>query len=78
MQGEYAKDSIVTQLKKVNSDKLADVIILGRGGGSIEDLWPFNEEEVAHAIYDSKIPIISSVGRFKSTNAIRRCRTRSS
>lgn len=67
VQGEYAKDSIVKQLNKVNSDKLADVIILGRGGGSIEDLWPFNEEEVAHAIYDSKIPIISSVGHETDT-----------
>lgn len=67
VQGEYAKDSIVKELKKVNSDKLADVIILGRGGGSIEDLWPFNEEEVAHAIYDSAIPIISSVGHETDT-----------
>ncbi len=67
VQGEYAKDSIVTQLEKVNTDKLADVIILGRGGGSIEDLWPFNEEDVAHAIYDSKIPIISSVGHETDT-----------
>ena len=62
VQGEYAKDSIVEQLEKVNKQQLADVIILGRGGGSIEDLWPFNEEEVAYAIYDSMIPIISSVG----------------
>ncbi|KFZ26168.1 MAG: Exodeoxyribonuclease 7 large subunit [Candidatus Izimaplasma bacterium HR2] len=67
VQGEYAKDSIVTQLEKVNTDKLADVIILGRGGGSIEDLWPFNEEDVAHAIYDSEIPIISSVGHETDT-----------
>ena len=62
VQGEYAKDSIVKQLELVNTQKLADVIILGRGGGSIEDLWPFNEEIVANAIYNSKIPIISSVG----------------
>ena len=62
VQGEYAKDSIVTQLEKANNDQLVDVIILGRGGGSIEDLWPFNEEAVAHAIYNSAIPIISSVG----------------
>ena len=62
VQGEYAKDSIVTQLKKVDTQLLADVIILGRGGGSIEDLWPFNEEIVAYEIYNSKIPIISSVG----------------
>ena len=62
VQGEFAKDSIVKQLKNVNRQKLVDVIILGRGGGSIEDLWSFNEEEVAYAIYNSKIPIISSVG----------------
>jgi len=62
VQGEYAKDSIVEQLKIVNKQKLVDVIILGRGGGSIEDLWPFNEEKVAYEIYNSKIPIISSVG----------------
>lgn len=62
VQGEYAKDSIVTQISKANKDKLVDVIILGRGGGSIEDLWPFNEELVAYEIYKSKIPIISSVG----------------
>ncbi|MEC9484761.1 MAG: exodeoxyribonuclease VII large subunit [Candidatus Izemoplasma sp.] len=62
VQGEYAKDSIVTQIKKANQDGLVDVMILGRGGGSIEDLWPFNEEVVAYAIHDSKIPIISSVG----------------
>ena len=67
VQGEYAKDDIVKQLKKVNSDNLCDVIILGRGGGSIEDLWPFNEEDVAHAIYDSVIPIISSVGHETDT-----------
>ena len=62
VQGEYAKDSIITQLDKANKDALADVIILGRGGGSIEDLWPFNEEQVAYEIFKSKIPIISSVG----------------
>jgi len=62
VQGEYAKDSIIKQLKLANRQKVADVIILGRGGGSIEDLWPFNEEEVAYEIYKSKIPIISSVG----------------
>jgi len=62
VQGEFAKDSIVTQIRQVNKDQLADVIILGRGGGSIEDLWPFNEELVAYEIFKSKIPIISSVG----------------
>ena len=62
VQGEYAKDSIVEQITNANNDNLVDVIILGRGGGSIEDLWPFNEEIVAYSIYKSKIPIISSVG----------------
>jgi exodeoxyribonuclease VII large subunit len=62
VQGEYAKDSIVNQLAKVEQDGFADVILLGRGGGSIEDLWPFNEEAVAYAIFRCKIPIISAVG----------------
>ena len=62
VQGEFAKDNIVDNLKKVNKHGEADVIILGRGGGSIEDLWPFNEEIVAYQIFKSKIPIISSVG----------------
>lgn len=62
VQGEFARDSIIKQLKKANDDKLVDVIILGRGGGSIEDLWPFNEELVAYEIFNSAIPIISSVG----------------
>ena len=46
----------------MNEHKLADVLILARGGGSLEDLWPFNEEVVANAIYESDIPIISAVG----------------
>jgi exodeoxyribonuclease VII large subunit len=62
VQGEFAKDAIVKNLKQVNERGDADVIILGRGGGSIEDLWPFNEEIVAYEIFKSKIPIISSVG----------------
>lgn len=61
VQGETAKYSIVEQLNKAQEFDL-DVIICGRGGGSIEDLWAFNEEIVARAIYDSKIPIISAVG----------------
>ncbi|MCC8014990.1 MAG: exodeoxyribonuclease VII large subunit [Eubacterium sp.] len=62
VQGEKAADSIVKAIADVNRWKGCDLIILGRGGGSIEDLWAFNEEKVAYAIYDSKIPIISAVG----------------
>ena len=62
VQGENAKDDIVAQIKKANKDNLCDVLLVGRGGGSIEDLWAFNERIVAKAIYDSKIPIISAVG----------------
>ena len=61
VQGELAKDDLVKKIRIANTYPL-DVIILGRGGGSIEDLWPFNEEIVARAIYDSEIPIISGVG----------------
>ncbi len=61
VQGELAKDDIVKNIEIANTYPL-DVIILGRGGGSIEDLWPFNEEIVARAIYNSSIPIISGVG----------------
>ena len=61
VQGDGAKENIVRQIKKANEFDL-DVIICGRGGGSIEDLWAFNEEVVAHAIFESKIPIISAVG----------------
>ncbi len=61
VQGVGAKESIVEQINRAQDFDL-DVIICGRGGGSIEDLWAFNEECVAHAIYDSKIPIISAVG----------------
>ncbi|MCD7854201.1 MAG: exodeoxyribonuclease VII large subunit [Clostridiales bacterium] len=62
VQGEKAADSIVKAIADVNRWKGCDLIILGRGGGSIEDLWAFNEEKVAYAIYDSKIPVISAVG----------------
>lgn len=61
VQGTGAKESIVEQLTRAQEFDL-DVIICGRGGGSIEDLWAFNEEIVARAIYDSKIPVISAVG----------------
>lgn len=61
VQGELAKDDIVKKIKQADDYGL-DVIILGRGGGSIEDLWPFNEEIVARAIYNCNTPIISGVG----------------
>lgn len=61
VQGTGAKESIVKQLNKAQEYDL-DIIICGRGGGSIEDLWAFNEEIVARAIYNSKIPVISAVG----------------
>lgn len=62
VQGELAKDDIVKQIKRANEFDDIDVLIVGRGGGSIEDLWAFNEEIVARAIYESRIPIISAVG----------------
>lgn len=62
VQGEGAAVKIVDAIKLMNEKKLADVIILARGGGSLEDLWPFNEEIVARAIYDSELPVVSSVG----------------
>ena len=61
VQGENAKEDIVRQIKKAEKYNL-DVLIVGRGGGSIEDLWAFNEEIVARAIYDCSIPVISAVG----------------
>ncbi len=61
VQGEDAKDDIVKSLKYANTLS-CDLIILSRGGGSIEDLWAFNEEDVAIAIYESAIPIISAIG----------------
>ena len=62
VQGPGAAEEITKGIKTMNEKNLADVIILARGGGSIEDLWPFNEEIVARAIYNSKIPVISAVG----------------
>jgi exodeoxyribonuclease VII large subunit len=62
VQGAGAAQDIVNSIKTLNSQKDIDVIIIARGGGSIEDLWAFNEEMVAYAIYNSKIPIISGVG----------------
>ncbi|MEG8945742.1 exodeoxyribonuclease VII large subunit [Rosettibacter firmus] len=62
VQGEGAAQEIVESIKLLNQYNDIDVIIVGRGGGSLEDLWPFNEEIVARAIFDSQIPIISAVG----------------
>ena len=62
VQGEGAAEEIADAIKKANLRSEADVLIVGRGGGSIEDLWPFNEEIVARAIYHSDKPIISAVG----------------
>ena len=62
VQGEGAAEEIAKAIHIMNEQNLADVIILARGGGSLEDLWPFNEEIVAKAIYDSELPVISAVG----------------
>ncbi|MEE1390180.1 MAG: exodeoxyribonuclease VII large subunit [Clostridia bacterium] len=62
VQGKGTELEIADAIRIMNEKKLADVLILARGGGSIEDLWPFNEEITARAIYNSKIPIISAVG----------------
>ncbi len=62
VQGDGAAEEIVDAISAFNAYNKTDVIILGRGGGSLEDLWPFNEEMVARAIYSSAIPVISAVG----------------
>lgn len=62
VQGDGAAAEIANAVREFNEYGEVDVIIVARGGGSLEDLWPFNEEIVARAIYDSKIPIISAVG----------------
>lgn len=62
VQGEGAANEIAAAIRWANWQKAADLIITGRGGGSMEDLWAFNEEVVARAIYDSEIPVISAVG----------------
>ncbi|MBI5346696.1 MAG: exodeoxyribonuclease VII large subunit [Chlamydiae bacterium] len=62
VQGDGAASEIAQAINDFNTYNLVDVIIVGRGGGSLEDLWPFNEEIVAKAIFESKIPIISAVG----------------
>src|SRR5437588_1823105 len=62
VQGEGSAQEIAKAIKFFNLQKTVDVLIVGRGGGSIEDLWAFNEEIVARAIFESKIPVISGVG----------------
>jgi exodeoxyribonuclease VII large subunit len=62
VQGQSAAKDIAEAIKEFNRFKKVDLLIVGRGGGSLEDLWPFNEEVVARAIFNSKIPVISAVG----------------
>ena len=62
VQGQEAADQLVSALKRANQSQAFDVLIVGRGGGSIEDLWPFNEEKVARAIAASETPVVSAVG----------------
>lgn len=62
VQGVEAPPEIVGAIRYANKHKVADLIITGRGGGSIEDLWAFNDERVARAIYESELPVISAVG----------------
>ena len=62
VQGVEAPGEIAAAIRYANHHLLADLLIVGRGGGSIEDLWAFNDERVAYAIYQSKIPVISAVG----------------
>lgn len=62
VQGEGAKEQIVQAIRQADREQRCEVLILARGGGSIEDLWPFNEETVAHAIHACRTPIISGIG----------------
>ena len=62
VQGEQAAGQIIIAIESANHQAQCDVLIVGRGGGSLEDLWPFNEESVARAMFASKIPVISAVG----------------
>jgi exodeoxyribonuclease VII large subunit len=62
VQGDKASDEIVDRINLLNNQSDIDIIIVGRGGGSLEDLWAFNEETVARAIFNSRIPVISAVG----------------
>lgn len=62
VQGESAPEQLVRALNKFSASKIADVVIIGRGGGSAEDLWAFNDEQLAYAVYNCETPIISGVG----------------
>ncbi len=62
VQGVNASAEVEQGIKYFNSSKNVDLIIIARGGGSIEELWAFNEENLAYAIYNSKIPIITGIG----------------
>lgn len=62
VQGEHAAANLVWAIEAANYRQEVDVLIVGRGGGSLEDLWPFNDEALAHTIYNSALPIISAVG----------------
>jgi len=68
VQGQQAAAQIAQAIERANRDNLCDVLIVGRGGGSLEDLWPFNEEIVARAIFHSRIPTISAVGHEVDTS----------
>ncbi len=67
VQGDAASDQIAAALRSLNEEGIADVIIVARGGGSLEDLWCFNSEEVARAIFASSIPVVSGVGHETDT-----------
>lgn len=67
VQGEGAAQEVATNIAKANQHKDLDLLIVGRGGGSIEDLWAFNEEVVVEAIFESRLPVISSVGHETDT-----------
>jgi len=68
VQGQQAATQIANAIAQANRDNLCDVLIVGRGGGSLEDLWPFNEEIVARALFNSRIPTISAVGHEVDTS----------
>ena len=62
VQGEGAEDTLIEGIRFFNENNSVDTIIIGRGGGSIEELWAFNSRELAYEIYNSNIPVISGVG----------------